>query len=89
MVVRDLVSQVYNMLNVQLALKPNVTLSYEVNEDVPEIIQSDFQRLKQILINILRNSTKFTNQGRIEIRVSCSTLQVLNLEKLMEIVEAV
>jgi signal transduction histidine kinase len=45
-VVRDLVSQVYKMLDVQLALKPNVKLSFEVSEDVPEIIQSDFQRLK-------------------------------------------
>ena len=51
----------------QLRLKKNVFLVKSVAEDVPMVIESDNARLKQILINILRNSTKFTFKGYIQI----------------------
>lgn len=48
----------------------NVKLAYIIDEDVPTYINSDFDRLKQVLINLLNNAYKFTNQGLIQIRVS-------------------
>lgn len=47
-----------------------VKLSYSIDEDVPVHIYSDFDRLKQVLINLLNNSYKFTNTGFINVRVS-------------------
>jgi signal transduction histidine kinase len=58
--VRSLVTEVNNLLAVQLRLKEKVYLICNVANDVPLIINSDYQRLKQILINLMRNSTKFT-----------------------------
>lgn len=40
-----------------------------VEEDVPEEIESDSQRLKQILMNLLSNAFKFTNQGSVTLEV--------------------
>ncbi|HET8932751.1 MAG TPA: response regulator [Polyangiales bacterium] len=38
--------------------------------DVPEVVRSDSDRLKQVIINLLGNAIKFTEQGHIELRVS-------------------
>ena len=40
-----------------------------VQNSVPVTFYSDYQRLKQILINLLRNSVKFCSAGRISIQV--------------------
>ncbi len=42
----------------------------EMNGDVPDMIVTDFQRLDQIIKNLLSNSLKFTHEG--EIILSCS-----------------
>ena len=87
--VRRLVTEVQKLLNVQLRLKEKVYLICTVAEDVPEMIESDYQRLKQILINLLRNSTKFTFSGYIVLRVSCKKLSLKKDDKVLAIKNAV
>lgn len=67
--IRQLVEEVYNLIQVQMHLKKQVHFFVTVDPDVPEIAQTDYQRLKQVLINLLRNSTKFTFKGYIMLRV--------------------
>ena len=38
-------------------------MSYELEKDLPEMIISDSDRLKQILANLLSNSIKFNEKG--------------------------
>lgn len=52
-----------------------VNLSYSIDCDVPTYINSDFDRLKQVLINLLNNAYKFTNTGFIKIKVSKVSLK--------------
>lgn len=53
------------MIAVQIKLKRKVKLECFISSDVPERIEMDQQRLKQILINLLKNATKFTFDGVI------------------------
>ncbi len=46
-----------------------LSLSYSVGEDVPAIVIVDGIRLRQILLNLLSNATKFTQKGGISISV--------------------
>ncbi len=46
-----------------------VTINYNVRERIPEFVVGDPGRLKQILLNLLSNSIKFTNEGKINITV--------------------
>lgn len=69
---RDLVAQCINLLMDTIEEK-GLKVVCEVDPDVPEAVQGDLARLKQILINFGGNATKFTDKGII--RFSVATLQ--------------
>jgi len=49
--------------------KKKLKLSVNIDKDAPEFIQSDLQRLNQILKNLISNSIKFTEKGSIDIDI--------------------
>ena len=71
---KQIVTDVCEMLSNQ-AEKSNVSLTLEVDRDIPEIVQGDGQRLRQILVNLVNNAIKFTGQqetgGQVAIHTHC------------------
>ena len=51
-----------------------IKFSYKIEENVPQFIMGDPTRLCQILINLLNNALKFTEQGEIAVSVSNTNL---------------
>ena len=64
------------------AVQKGLRLLTNIHESIPETIQSDPIRLKQVLNNLVSNAVKFTNNGfvRIEIR----TFNRSNFERLLQ-----
>ena len=46
-------------------------LTFEVDPQAPEVIHADPVRLRQILVNLLGNAIKFTDQGEVCLTVRC------------------
>lgn len=65
--IEELVGHVISLLQQQASDK-KLELSYEIAEEMPTSIVGDELRLRQILINLVSNSIKFTKTGSVTIR---------------------
>lgn len=65
----DTVNSVCNLLSKQADDK-NISLQYQINDDLPKNVIGDSSRLRQILINLMGNAIKFTQSGSVEMRIN-------------------
>lgn len=65
----DLIKDIFNSFNI-LATKKGVHLEIDVNEINNINVSTDSLRITQVLNNLISNSLKFTDQGKVKIFVS-------------------
>jgi len=70
-VLEDVMDSVFSLLRKQ-ALDKDISLQYSISPDLPAGLLGDSSRLRQILINLVGNAIKFTQQGGVSISVSSS-----------------
>lgn len=56
------------------AADKGIILSFRIHHGVPAFIYTDAARFKQILINVIQNAVKFTDEGQVEVDVHFEAL---------------
>jgi signal transduction histidine kinase len=69
---RECVSEVIDIFFAE-ARRKRVSLVHLVADEVPEIVDGDKLRLMQVLTNLVGNAVKFTEQGKVELKVEART----------------
>jgi len=72
----ELVSSVVDIFERRIEEK-ELKISFEIDKNIPEPLSGDAIRLNQILYNLIGNAVKFTENGKIEIKIH-SVEQKLN-----------
>ena len=65
---RELLTSLEKMFTLQ-AEKKNLQINLDLCDDVPPFVYTDGVKLRQILINLVSNGIKFTNQGEICLQI--------------------
>jgi PAS domain S-box-containing protein len=64
----ELVHQVIDLFR-YVAIQKNIDLRLSVSDEIPQFIEADGLRLKQILVNLLSNAVKFTQEGEVVLSI--------------------
>ncbi|QDT11929.1 ATP-binding protein [Planctomycetes bacterium K23_9] len=64
----EIVAEVRSLMDVRAAEK-KLPLKIEFDGEIPEIIQTDAIRMRQILLNLVGNAIKFTDDGEVRLTV--------------------
>ncbi|MHA8066578.1 PAS domain S-box protein [Aquirufa sp. ROCK2-A2] len=69
----------------QVAQQKGNQISYQIAKDIPRVLVADETRLLQILSNLTSNALKFTEDGRVDIEVSSTSITQDQVELLVKV----
>jgi len=75
--VRQLVLEIHNLFD-SITKEKNISFIENISAEVPTIIVSDVQRIRQILFNVVGNAVKFTDTRNVEVSVGMTPVDVGN-----------
>jgi signal transduction histidine kinase/CheY-like chemotaxis protein len=84
---RLLVEEVAEMMNPR-AMEKGLELSVDYDEALQSLLYSDSGKLRQILLNLLGNAVKYTDQGWVKLRVATRPSKGGRLELVVEVADS-
>ncbi|MCM1530305.1 MAG: ATP-binding protein [Alistipes sp.] len=63
----SLIDEIINIMKIQ-AVNKGISLTADIDVNIPEYIKGDPLRIKQVIINLISNAIKFTDSGEVRLR---------------------
>lgn len=82
----SLLQSVVEICRIKAAQK-GIEFIYKPSSRLPEGIEADEKRLRQVLINLLGNATKFTEQGAVTLQVEVISLTKTQVSCLFQVID--
>ncbi|MCR5179095.1 MAG: EAL domain-containing protein [Lachnospiraceae bacterium] len=82
----SVINDVANMIQVKIAQK-NLEFRLDIDETLPEDLFGDEMRIRQIIVNILNNAVKYTNEGYVKLSVHGRYLDEDTIQLLVDITD--
>ncbi|MBW4459512.1 MAG: response regulator [Nodosilinea sp. WJT8-NPBG4] len=70
----DFIANLESMFSLRAQAK-SISFTVERGADLPQFVQADERKLRQVIMNLLNNAIKFTEAGKVTLRVLWSTPQ--------------
>jgi len=67
----SMLNDIYNMIGIK-AKDKNLELIFDVDSSMPREYFGDDKRIRQVLLNLLTNAVKYTEEGTVTLKVSCT-----------------
>ena len=80
---RECIEDAFDLF-MQPAAKKNVELLYYVEPEVPKTFLGDTTRLRQVVVNLLGNAIKFTENGEVTLKINCQTIDEIKRRYLLQ-----
>lgn len=75
----DNIEDILDLLSTK-AQEKGLELFYSMAPEVPEFVTADPTRLNQVLVNLINNGLKFTEEGEVHVNISVSKQMETNME---------
>ncbi len=72
------IKEVFSLFTVEIG-KKQLDLQYRIDDHIPPLLYGDMARLRQVLINLISNSVKFTDQGYVKLHASLREIEKDNV----------
>jgi PAS domain S-box-containing protein len=83
---RNCLESIISLLSPKAEAK-NLVFSMDIDRRIPNILIGDENRLRQIIINLLGNSLKFTEEGKVRIEVKLNKIDSINCEVQFNVID--
>ena len=71
---REVFNSLCKLITPRISEKP-IEFKVNISEDLPGVLKGDMGKVKQIILNLLTNATKYTEKGTIEFNITCINRQ--------------
>lgn len=83
---RNVVNNTVRMLGSQAESK-GIALRADIDPSIPDFLMGDDQHIRQVLINLIGNAVKFTQEGEVDVRITLGREQAQSLAIRFEIID--
>ncbi len=77
-ILSELIASVVTTMSAK-AEEKGLRLTYSIDQHLPQVIKGDPVRLNQVLINLISNAVKFTEEGSVSLKINANTAENRNI----------